>query len=174
MKYHTICADPPWPIKDKLPGPGRGSVKKYDLISMTDLLNYNLPDLASDCRLFLWRLASMQQEAIDVMKAWGFKLKAEVVWLKRTPKEGKIWFGMGRQVRMAHEVCLIGVRGHPKVLSRSVRSVYEAPWVRHSGKPEGFYKEIVEKISPGPYCELFARTQRPGWTCIGREIRTGM
>jgi N6-adenosine-specific RNA methylase IME4 len=154
-----------------LPGPARGAGRHYDLISETneiaevyDLHTFALPD----SRLFLWRVASMQQEALDLMRAWGFTLKSEIVWLKET-KTGKPWFGMGRQVRNSHETCLIGIRGQPERLSASIRSVFSAPYTRHSGKPEAFY-EIVEALSPGPYLELFARKTRPGWVSLGKEV----
>lgn len=182
--FQTICADPPWKFGDKLPGKSRGAEKNYRVMTATEVsayphrtaldgtvrLNGTISDhFAPDSRLFLWRVASMQEEALAVMKAWGFTQKAEVVWVKKTAT-GKRHFGMGRQVRMEHEVCLIGTRGKPPTLSRSIRSVFEAPYTRHSGKPEAFYKEIVECLSPGPYLELFARHERQGWTCIGDEL----
>lgn len=128
---------------------------------------FQLPEIAPDARLFLWRVSAMQEEALEVMRAWGFIPKSELVWIKNT-KSSKLWFGMGRTVRMSHEICLIGQRGHPEILSHSIRSVFEAPYTRHSGKPEIFF-DYVEKLSPGPYLELFARRQRPGWTCLGDE-----
>ena len=64
---------------------------------------------------------------------------------------------------------MIGVRGKPLVLSRSVRSVFTAKAGRHSEKPEEFY-QIVEELSPGPYLELFGRRQRQGWTVLGNEL----
>jgi N6-adenosine-specific RNA methylase IME4 len=135
--FSTIVADPPWRFDDKLPGESRGAENNYPVLSVADICNFELPPLANDCRLFLWRVASMQQEALDVMKAWGFELKTEIVWRKLT-KTGLPWFGMGRTVRASHEVCLIGVRGKPDVLNRSTRSVFDAPCLRHSGKPEAF------------------------------------
>ena len=165
--FVTIVADPPWRFGDKLPGPGRGAEKHYNTMSVEEICRFPLPLLSEDSRLFLWRVASMQQESMDVMVAWGFKQKAEIVWKKLT-KNGKRHIGMGRQVRMEHEVCLIGTRGKPPTLDRSIRSVFEAPVGRHSEKPEEFYR-IVERLSPGPYAELFARRQRPGWTCLGDE-----
>lgn len=118
--------------------------------------------------LFLWRVAAMQEDALTVMRAWGFSQKTEMVWLKKT-RTGKRWFGMGRIVRAEHESCLVGVRGRPRVLSHAVRSTFCAPVGRHSEKPETFY-EIVEQLYDGPYVELFARRMRPGWTCLGNEI----
>src|SRR5262245_45254133 len=166
----TLLADPPWRFGDSLPGPKRGAAKNYATMSTDDLCRLVLPDVAADARLFLWRVASMQEEALRVMRAWGFVPKAEVVWVKKTV-HGKRHFGMGRTVRMEHEVCLIGARGRPPLLSRSVRSVFEAPYTKHSGKPDAFY-DIVESLSPGPYCELFAERRRAGWQSIGNALGT--
>jgi len=105
---------------------------------------------------------------------WGFTPKTEIVWLKKTA-HGNRWFGMGRTVRAEHETCIIATRGRPKVLNHSVRSTFVTDFAglsaqvgRHSEKPEEFYK-IVETLFDGPYVELFARRQRPGWTCQGDE-----
>lgn len=167
MNYTTLLADPPWPFGDRLPGPSRGAEKNYDVMSIDQLCALKLP-VAPDARLFLWRVASMQEEALRVMRAWGFVPKAEIVWVKTT-KTGKRHFGMGRTVRMEHEVCLIGARGRPPILSRSVRSTFTAMYEFHSKKPDVFY-EIVESLSPGPYLELFARQRREGWASIGDAL----
>lgn len=164
----TLIADPPWSFSDSLPGPTRGAAKNYSTMTLEDIKNFKLPPLADDCRLFLWRVSSMQTEALEVMKAWGFTLKSEMVWLKKTAK-GKRHFGMGRQVRNEHEVCLIGVRGKPKVKTASMRSTFTGKTGIHSTKPERFYK-IVEELSPGPYAELFARKRRKDWWQRGDEL----
>jgi N6-adenosine-specific RNA methylase IME4 len=167
--YQTVVADPPWPFGDRLPGASRGAENNYEVMSIEEIGSYLNPDgVADDCRLFLWRVASMQEEALYVMRQWGFVPKTEIVWWEETVG-GKPWFGMGRTVRASHEVCLIGQRGRPAVLSRSVRSVFSAGYTTHSEKPEKFY-QIVETLSPGPYLELFARRQRVGWTCWGDEL----
>jgi N6-adenosine-specific RNA methylase IME4 len=119
----------------------------------------------------------MQQEALDVASAWGFTVKTELIWLKKTVN-GKRWFGMGRITRAEHETCLIATRGRPEMLNHSIRSTFvtdldvtglSAPIGRHSEKPEQFYS-IVEQLRAGPYCELFARRQRPRWTCLGDQV----
>lgn len=168
VAYRTIVADPPWSFGDSLPGKGRGAAKHYTCMHLHDVCDYPLPPLADDCRLFLWRVAAMQEEAMLVINEWHFTLKAEAVWLKTT-STGKLSFGMGRTVRNCHETCLIATRGKSEVLSRSVRSVFYAPLGKHSAKPDAFY-EMVEALSPGPYVELFARRHRPGWTCLGDEL----
>lgn len=77
--------------------------------------------------------------------------------------------GMGRTVRNAHEACIVAKRGRPTRLSASVPSVLFAPRGEHSAKPEAF-RDLVERLAPGPYLELFARTRRKGWTCMGDEL----
>lgn len=173
--YKVLCADPPWPFKDKLPGNGRGAAKNYSLLSVNDLVRFPLPPLADDCVLLLWRVAAMQQAALDVARFWGFEVKSEIIWLKKTSTGGR-WFGMGRTVRAEHEVCLIGTRGRPAVRNHSVRSTFVTDFEglsamvgRHSEKPEEFYN-IVESMFKGPYVELFARRKRSNWTCLGNEL----
>ena len=171
IEFQTIVADPPWPFGDKLPGKSRGAEKNYKVMSLSnikDFLYHNNIHVAENSRLFLWRVASMQKEALDVMDAWGFTPKSEIVWLKKT-SSGKRWFGMGRQVRNEHEICLIGTKGKPKTLDKSIRSTFEAPYTRHSGKPDIFFS-IVEKLSSSPYLELFARNERKNWSQIGDEL----
>lgn len=164
----TIVADPGWSFQDNLPGLKRGAAKHYRCQPIQEIIDTELPELAADCRLFLWRVASMQSEASVVATSWGFSVKAELVWIKTT-STGKLAFGMGRQVRNCHEICLIATRGNPVRLSASVRSVFEAQIGRHSEKPDRFYK-LVQALSPGPYCELFARKRRHGWIQYGDEL----
>ena len=181
--FRCVVADPAWQFDDKLPGNGRGAAKHYDVVDAATMARYGLPPIASDAHLFLWRVSAMQQEALDLAKAWGFTVKSELVWLKRT-KTGKRHFGMGRHVRLEHEVCLICTRGRGAgVLNRSTRSTFvtelylddegggsfEAAVGRHSEKPDAFF-EIVENLVPGPRLELFARKARPGWDCVGNEV----
>lgn len=176
----VIVADPPWRFGDALPGPGRGASKHYSTMSLSDIIGFaaNCPPFsralingfATPQLLFLWRVASMVPEALDVIGAWGFIAKAELVWVKTTDDGQKLSFGMGHYTRNCHETCIIATRGKVKVRSKSVRSVFEAPVGRtHSKKPDRFY-EIVEELSEGPYLELFARRRRAGWTCLGDEL----
>jgi len=178
--YKVICGDPPWPLKDKLPGKGRGAKKHYRLMSIDEICAFALPPIADDALLFMWRVASMHEEAVRVMRAWGFKpQKGEMVWVKTSTRKGIVQpfradgqglaFGMGRVVRGCHEVCLIGKRGHPVINDLSVRSVLFAPRGRHSAKPALFYSQ-VEKLCDGPRAELFARRRRPNWDSFGLEL----
>lgn len=66
------------------------------------------------------------------------------------------------------EYLLVCRRGFPARLDRLTSSVIDAPKGTHSHKPEMFLDEI-ERISPGPYLEMFARRQRLGWDTWGNE-----
>ena len=176
MTCTVLVADPPWCFRDRLPGPGRGAEKHYPLLSVEDICRFPLPAFAENATLFLWRVSSMQDEALAVARMWGFTIKSEIVWRKQT-KNGKRHFGMGRRVRLEHEVCLIGTRGRPTVADRTVRSVFEAalPDRQHSAKPPEFFA-LVERLCgpahPSTHVELFARDVRPGWATYGDELGT--
>lgn len=178
-----VVADPAWKFGDTLPGATRGAAKQYDVMTVGDICRLALPPIADDAHLFLWRVSSMPQEALDVIKAWGFKVKSEMVWVKRT-KHDKPHFGMGRHVRLGHEICHIATRGKGAgILNRSQRSVFtteldldddgsgtfEAAVGRHSEKPPEFY-QIIRDLVPGPRVELFARQAREGFTVIGNQV----
>lgn len=187
--YSVIVADPPWAPRDKLPGKTRGAARQYQVMSTSQLIGLADVNIAGELRimgeaiadnaiLFLWRLASMQQDALDVATSWGFDVKSEVVWRKLT-KRGLPWFGMGRTVRASHETCLVCIRGRASkiIVSKSVRSVFEARVPTdengryvHSAKPDEFWSEIVEPMTTGYGLELFARTRRLGWDAIGDQL----
>lgn len=168
MSTRVLVADPPWSFSDALPGATRGASKQYPCMTVEDICTFSLPPLANNCVLFLWRVASMQREAIDVVSAWGFTVKSELVWAKQT-KNGKPHFGMGRYVRASHEACLIATRGKNPPKVRNQRSVFYAPVGRHSAKPDEFY-DIVNRMYDGPFVELFARTRRDGWEQFGNQL----
>lgn len=187
--FRVLCADPPWKFGDKLPGASRGAEKNYDVLTIDDIKAGNfvggraLQNVADDAYLFLWRVSAgkdiedltFAEEAYAVARAWGFAPKTEIIWRKQT-KKGKRHFGMGWHIRNEHETCVLAVRGRPKPLVRNIRSVFDAPAppdsrgrAFHSAKPETFYTDVVQRLSAGPYCELFGRKQRAGWTVLGDQ-----
>lgn len=168
--FQVVAADPPWRFDDKLPGNGRGADKHYATMETEAICSLRLPLIAADALLFLWRVASMQEDALRVCRAWGFRAVSEIVWCKAT-SDGRPHIGMGRYVRNSHETCLIGARGAAASLiqSKNIPSWFMAARGRHSAKPSVFYT-MIERLAPGPYVELFAREPREGWTTIGNAL----
>lgn len=169
--FDVVVADPPWAFGDRLPGPKRGASKHYACLTVAEIERFELPPIADDALLFLWKVAAMPDEALCVCRAWGFEPKSEMVWFKRTVT-GKAHFGMGRYVRASHETCIIASRGRglKLIARRNVRSVFEAVASRrHSEKPRAFY-EIVRELTTGDRCELFARTPHAGFVAFGNQV----
>jgi N6-adenosine-specific RNA methylase IME4 len=171
-----IIADPPWKHKDQLPGKGRGATKHYPCMTVSQIMRLPLPEVADDAVLFLWRVSSMVEEAYQIVRAWDFEPKSEIVWNKSAGEDGeKDHMGMGRIVRGSHETCIVARRG--KLIepsSKRERTSFRAPIGEHSEKPEEFY-QIVERLYPlelwpEAHIELFARRRRDGWIQFGNEL----
>ncbi len=119
--------------------------------------------------MVMWATWPMINEALDLMKAWGFTYKTGGSWAKQS-STGKKWaFGTGYVLRSANEPFLLGTIGRPAYKSASVRNLIVAPVREHSRKPDDMH-HMVEQLVDGPYLELFARQTRPGWTVWGNEI----
>jgi N6-adenosine-specific RNA methylase IME4 len=176
IQCRVLSADPPWRFGDKLPGKARGAEKHYECMSVSEIMRMPLPPLHDDCVLFLWRVSSMVEEAYQVVRAWDFVPKTELVWEKTTDESGdKLAIGMGRILRGAHETCIVAARGDRiETMSKSERTVFRAPRGAHSEKPEEFYR-IVERLYPlelwpEAHVELFARKRRKGWIQFGNGL----
>ncbi len=60
---------------------------------------------ADDAVLLLWAVGSLLPEALEVIGAWGFTYKSNLVWDKQSIGPG-VWF------RNQHEQLLLAVRGN--------------------------------------------------------------
>ena len=174
-KYNIIYADPPWSYRDKRDKHPRfrgGASAHYPTMSIQDIKNLPVEDLADkNAILFLWATFPNLQEALDVIKAWGFTYKTlGFSWIKTNKNNGKPFFGIGYYTRSNCEVCLIGVKGKPPKVSNSVSSVVIAPREQHSKKPDIVRDKIVELCGDLPRIELFARQSTPGWDVWGNEV----
>lgn len=174
MKYNIIYADPSWSFNNKKCGGSMksGAASCYPVMGVKDICDLKIEGIAADdCVLLMWWVASQPQEALDVVSAWGFKIKTMSAfnWVKKT-KHGKPYFGMGFWTRAGSELCLLATRGKPKPVSHSVRSVFEAVNEKHSRKPIQVRDEIVKLCGDVPRVELFARETADGWDSIGYDI----
>jgi N6-adenosine-specific RNA methylase IME4 len=115
--------------------------------------------------LFLWVPAPLLLKGVQVLDAWGFDYRTNMVWNKQS-------IGMGIYVRQQHEMLIIASRGAPITASSSTlpASVFSSPRGKHSEKPIIVY-EFIEQMYPGlPKIELFARSRRAGWDGWGNEV----
>jgi N6-adenosine-specific RNA methylase IME4 len=169
-RYSAILADPPWNFAVRsAKGDGRSAKNHYGTMSLADIKALPVADLAApDCALLLWATDPMLPQALDVMKAWGFTYKTVGFYWTKTNKDGSPFVGCGYWTRANPEQCLLGVRGAPKRINRDVRRLIIAPRRQHSRKPDET-RAHVERLVPGPYCELFARESAANWSAWGNQ-----
>ena len=121
--------------------------------------------------LYLWCPNALLREGLDIMQAWGFTYKTNLVWYKIRKDGGPDGRGVGFYFRNVTELVLFGIRGRMRTLApgRSQVNVLVKRKREHSRKPDELY-DIIEQCSPGPYLELFARDRMPGWTQWGDQV----
>jgi N6-adenosine-specific RNA methylase IME4 len=176
-KYQTILADPPWQFANRTGkmAPEHKRLKRYSTMSLQEIMELPVSQLAQPtCHLYLWVPNALVLEGLEVMKRWGFNYKTNLVWYKVRKDGGPDGRGVGFYFRNVTEMVLFGVRGHMRTLrpGRTQVNILSTRKREHSRKPDELY-EIIEKCSPGPYLELFARCQRPGWDQWGNEVGNG-
>jgi len=173
-KFRTILADPPWQFKNRTGkmAPEHKRLNRYSTMDLDDIKNLPVMRLSDEiAHLYLWVPNALIPEGLEVMAAWGFRYKSNLVWHKIRKDGGSDGRGVGFYFRNVTELVLFGVRGkNARTLQPGRRQVnFLASQKReHSRKPDGMY-DIIESCSPGPYLELFARGIRPGWFVWGNE-----
>lgn len=183
-EHGCIVADPPWMER----GGGkikRGADRHYALMKTQNIANLPVQLCSKpDAHLWLWCTNNFLEDGLFVMKAWGFRYVSNVAWVKGQYGDNdfgrrtlKLQQGLGQYIRGSHELCLFGVKGKPPYRTidgkrAQTPSVIIAPRQEHSRKPDALL-EAAERVSAGPYLELFRRGQaRPGWTAWGLEVET--
>ena len=126
---------------------------------------------AERSHLYLWVPNALLQDGLNVMSAWGFKYKTNLIWYKIRKDNGPDGRGVGFYFRNVTEVLLFGTRGSIRTLDpgRTQVNIISARKREHSRKPDETY-DLIESCSPGPYLELFARHPRKNWVQWGNEI----
>jgi len=164
-KFSTIVIDPPWDWGDEGDNSqmGRGRTT-YGEMSHQQLLEFPVGDKADkDAHLYLWITNRSLPKGFTLLDAWGFRYITCITWCKPS-------IGMGNYFRGSTEHILFGVRGTLPLKAKNVGTWFSARrGKQHSSKPGEFYT-IVEKCSPGPYLDIFARNDRKGWVCWGGEL----
>ena len=185
IEYGCIVADPPWAEHG---GGNRGAQNHYPLLKTPRIVDVMLGspafhyhrDRGRPQHLWLWVTNNYLRDGIYVMEALGFRYITNMAWVKTRPGRpnefelrdlNRLQIGLGFYLRGSHELCLLGVRGATAMPERGMAppSVLFAPRREHSQKPDEAI-EIFERVSMGPYIELFARQQRKGWESWGNEV----
>lgn len=173
-KFGTILADPPWQFLNRTGkmAPEHKRLARYATLTLEEIKAIPVALVAEDkSHLYLWVPNALLAEGLDVMRAWGFTYKSNLVWHKIRKDGGSDGRGVGFYFRNVTELILFGVRGSLRTLAPGRRQVnYLCSQKReHSRKPDELYP-IIEQCSPGPYLELFARLKHPGWHQWGNEV----
>ncbi|PPF20833.1 MT-A70 family methyltransferase [Rathayibacter sp. AY1A7] len=163
QKFSTILADPPWNIEQT----GRlGAAQHYTLMSLDHIKAMPVEALAAEnAHLWLWVTNATLEHGYDVIRAWGFTPRSPLTWIK--PR-----ILLGNYLRNATEHLLFATKGKAPVRYKSQPTWMFAPLQAHSHKPEEQFA-VIERISDGPYLELFARRRPPSnadWSVWGNEV----
>lgn len=161
--FGTIYADPPWRYGNQGTRAATGNHYDGDM-SLGDIAALPVGKLAAPkSHLWLWTTNAFLFECPRLFAAWGFEFKSSYIWVK--PQ-----IGIGNYIRNSHEFLLLAVRGGLVGQAKNVRSWGEFRRGEHSAKPEAIRVDVIERLSPGPRLELFARQTAPGWTCWGNQV----
>lgn len=173
--FQTVLADPPWRFTNRTGkvAPEHRRLDRYDTMPLAEIKGIPVAHvLAANAHLYLWVPNALLPEGLEVLGAWGFRYVSNLVWSKRRKDGGPDGRGVGFYFRNVTELLLFGVRGSLRTLppARSQVNLIESRKREHSRKPEEQY-ELIERCSPGPYLELFARYPREGWQAWGDEAQ---
>lgn len=180
MGYRTIVADPPWQMPRN--GKWRSSFGRdgqrdnarealpYETLTVEAIKALPVGDLAApDAHLYLWTVNRHVEAAYEICRAWGFRPTQLLTWGK-TP----MGLGPGGAFAQTSEFVVFGTRGKPEIGEREASTWWNWPRPRvhgacHSNKPDAFL-DIVERVSPAPRLEMFARRGRlTGWDYWGDQ-----
>lgn len=171
--FKTVLADPPWQFANRTGkmAPEHKRLSRYSTLDLESIKSIPVGKAVESAgHLYLWVPNALLQEGLEVLKAWGFTYKTNIVWQKVRKDGGPDGRGVGFYFRNTTELILFGVRGGLRTLApgRSQVNVIQSRKREHSRKPDEQY-DLIESCSPGPFLELFARGSRPGWTVWGDQ-----
>jgi N6-adenosine-specific RNA methylase IME4 len=175
-KYQVIYADPPWDYRvwDHEKCGHKYASHYYPVMTVEQICLLPIQNIADDnCCLFLWTTPPCLQEAMRVVKSWGFAYKTKAFcWVKMNKSGMGIFTGMGYWTRSNSEDCWLCTKGHPKRIDASVNQIILSPLQNHSQKPAIARELIIKLLGDLPRIELFARQRVPGWDCWGNEVES--
>ena len=177
-KYKTIYADPPWQFANRTGkiAPENKRLSRYPTMCLDDIKALPVSEVVDErSHLYLWVPNALLPEGLEVMRAWGFEYKTNLIWEKVRKDGFPNGRGVGFYFRNVTEILLFGVRTPRKsetyrtlAPGRSQVNIIRAQKSEHSRKPAEF-ADLIERCSEGPYLELFARGERAGWDVWGNQ-----
>ena len=136
------------------------------VMNINELKKLEIPS-EEDAVLLMWSSSPFLEKSLQVMNAWGFKYKTNMIWDKQLITTGQWLYGQ-------HEILLIGIKGKFSLPTEDVNipSVYREKQDKHSVKPMYFYEQI-ERMFPGEkYLALFAhKKQSDLWETWGNQVQ---
>ena len=165
MLYQIIYADPPFAYRHCASN-SRRIENQYNTMPLANIKALNIPS-ADNSVLYLWAMPPKLEEALEVLRAWGFDYRTHGVWDKEI-------IGMGYWFRQQHEDLLVGVKGKfsPPDPTMRVSSVIKSRRQGHSVKPQVVMDLIDQWYPTATKLEVFARRKRMGWDCWGNEVES--
>lgn len=173
-RFGAILADPPWQFQNRTGkvAPEHRRLSRYGTMDLDAIKALPVAKISADpAHLYLWVPNALLPHGIEVLAAWGFAYKSNIVWHKVRKDGGPDGRGVGFYFRNVTELLLFGVKGkNARTLAPGRRQVnFLATRKReHSRKPDEQYR-VIEACSPGPRLELFARGLREGWDSWGNQ-----
>ena len=178
-KYNIIYADPPWHYGSKSAvNNTTGSAIKplsdhYRTMSLQELKNMPIKNMTKDdAACFMWVTDSHIDEALEVLRSWGFAYKTIAFnWVKTTSK-GNYCKNVAPWTMKSSEICLLGIKGRMTKYKQAnnIESLVISQRTQHSQKPNEVRKRIEDLFGDLPRIELFARQKTDGWDVWGDEI----
>jgi N6-adenosine-specific RNA methylase IME4 len=171
VKYATIVADPPWEVERACGGAnyyehgyamGRPMLD-YPTLTLAEIAGLPVGEMAfADAHLYVWTTGQYLEQTPTIVRAWGFVPSITLTWCK--PRGGFV----GGAFYANTEFVIFARRGTLPVREKINSRWFEWPRGAHSAKPEAFL-DMVERVSPSPRLEMFARRNRLGWDTWGDE-----
>ena len=173
-KHNTIYADPPWQFQNRKGkvSPEHKRLTRYETMTIADIKALPIADITGEkAHLYLWIPNALLPDGLEVMDAWGFEYKGNIVWEKVRKDGGPDGRGVGFYFRNVTEILLFGIRGDKNRTldpGRSQVNLIRSIKREHSRKPDEFVN-LIERCSSAPFLELFARGDRAGWDMWGDQ-----
>ena len=174
--FSTLMLDPPWRFINRTGkvAPEHRRLARYETLSLSELGQLPVGDLAMpESHIYLWCPNALLADGLQLLKAWGFTYKTNLIWYKVRKDGGPDGRGVGFYFRNVTEMVLFGIKGKMRTLApgRRQTNIIIHRKREHSWKPPTLHK-IIEECSPGPHLELFARERREGWYVWGDQVDT--